>query len=205
MALARRTGIEVWGVQDTSGDADADGYSDLRDACPETAGPSRGCPDTDNDGIGDADDSCPTDPGSVAAQGCPDGDNDGVNDTEDMCPNEAGATTAQGCPDADGDGVQDATDSCPNDAGLAEMSGCLYTGTVTSGSAVNLREGPGTTFNVVGQLVPNAQFTIFGRNEAGDWLQIRTIPADGETVLEAWIYVNLISTDADINTLPIIP
>ena len=103
-------------------DADGDGISDAKDACPDVAGLKafNGCPDTDMDGIVDSEDACPNAAGDVANMGCPDSDGDGVLDKDDNCPNTAGSVS--GCPDGDGDGVADRDDACPNDAGT--LSGC---------------------------------------------------------------------------------
>lgn len=54
-------------------DRDHDGVPDPDDACPDVAGPLRGCPpppDGDGDGVPDARDACPGEAGS-AANGCP--------------------------------------------------------------------------------------------------------------------------------------
>ena len=57
-------------------DSDGDGITDLKDSCPNEAGPrgNRGCPwpDSDGDSVLDKDDNCPNEPGSAATNGCPD-------------------------------------------------------------------------------------------------------------------------------------
>jgi len=183
-------------------DTDGDSVADLQDECPETAGTVNGCPDGDADGVADLNDDCPTEVGSLAASGCPDADNDGVVDAEDDCPAVAGILEFYGCPDTDGDGFADAEDACPDVAGIAELNGCSFVGTV--GNTVNLREGPGTTFALVGTVGPNQEFHLLGRNAAGDWLWIRLIPAAEETPLEAWISAQFVITDAALGTLPVI-
>ena len=107
-------------------DRDGDGITDKRDNCPDTAGPVdlKGCPDTDGDGIVDIEDQCPQVPGGAALKGCPDSDGDGVIDMEDQCPNTAGLRSMSGCPDSDGDGIVDANDECPNEAGTSLNNGC---------------------------------------------------------------------------------
>ncbi len=49
-------------------------------------------------------------------------------------------------------------------------------------NSVNLRGGPGTNYPRVGRATQGQTFEIIGRNEGGDWLQIKT--DDGKTV---WI------------------
>jgi len=127
-------------------DADHDGVSDKRDACPDTPRgatvDSRGCPaDADGDGVLNGIDACPDTPAgaTVDARGCPhDQDGDKVFDGIDQCPDTpAGvAVDAKGCPlaaaapaapgDSDGDGVNDLLDKCPaTPAGATvDASGC---------------------------------------------------------------------------------
>lgn len=174
-------------------DIDNDSLSNEEDNCPINRNPDQA--DSDGDGFGDTCDLCAEEAGT--AGGCPDADGDGVPDTKDVCPDEPGSIAAQGCPDADGDGVVDADDECPDQAGTAEMGGCLYTGTVSGN--VNLREGPGTDFNIVGTVVPDEEFAILGRNPAGDWLRIRTT---GKNAIDAWIFASLVVTDVSVSDLP---
>jgi len=107
-------------------DADGDGISDKKDACPSVPGIKLfdGCPDSDSDGIVDSADNCPNQAGTSANGGCPDSDGDGVLDKDDNCPNIAGLTNLGGCPDSDGDGIRDSNDDCPNTKGARNMSGC---------------------------------------------------------------------------------
>jgi|GEM_PF-262184 len=65
-------------------------------------------------------------------------------------------------------------------------------------SAMNVRTGPGTTYDSVGQLAQGLTVSIEGRNVAGDWLII-----SGEGV-RGWVYspyVNLL--DVEFATLPV--
>lgn len=55
---------------------------------------------------------------------------------------------------------------------------------VTVNSAANLRQGPGTSFAIVGRQEPGRTIEIKARNQAGDWFQL----TGGE-----WIFGNLIS------------
>lgn len=114
-------------------DADADGFADAVDACPDEAGIAPdGCPakDADGDGFLDAEDRCPELAGT-APDGCPvvDSDGDGYLDPDDACVDEAGVDP-DGCPlrDPDGDGFFGDDDSCPNEPevfnGFEDTDGC---------------------------------------------------------------------------------
>lgn len=105
-------------------DADGDGVTDDRDACPRTHPGAtvdvRGCPsDSDGDGVLDGLDRCPNSPfgALVDPHGCPaDTDQDGIYDGIDQCPETPSgvAVDGRGCPlDADADGVADSQDRCP--------------------------------------------------------------------------------------------
>ena len=43
---------------------------------------------------------------------------------------------------------------------------------VTTTSAMNVRGGPGTNYNVIGSANAGQRFTVTGKNAAGDWWQI---------------------------------
>jgi len=98
-------------------DADIDGVSDKKDACPLTpAGvmvDDKGCPvDRDKDGVADYLDNCPDEFGLATLGGCADKDMDGVANKDDRCPDVAGAIGLNGCPDTDKDGIADIDDNC---------------------------------------------------------------------------------------------
>jgi OOP family OmpA-OmpF porin len=115
-------------------DADHDGITDAKDACPFDAGkPSddprtNGCPDMDKDGIRDPLDACVDVPGpendDPKLNGCPqDRDGDGIPDGDDACPDVKGPKNPDpklnGCPpDRDGDGILDDDDACPDVKGI---------------------------------------------------------------------------------------
>ena len=92
-------------IIERSTDTDQDGIIDVKDKCPEDAGPieNEGCPwpDSDKDGVFDKDDACPETAGVKEKDGCPitDRDEDGVNDENDNCPDEPGSVKNSGCPD----------------------------------------------------------------------------------------------------------
>ena len=73
---------------------------------------------------------------------------------------------------------------------------------VSSGQIVNVREGPGTAYPVVGQISPNATYAVTGKNEASDWWQI---DLDGR---QGWIIgqlVNASSAASDVAVITDIP
>jgi hypothetical protein len=70
---------------------------------------------------------------------------------------------------------------------------------VTATTNANLRSGPGTNFNVVGSTTSGAVLLAIGRNEAGDWLQVEL--EDGTL---AWIFTDLVMTEGDLSTLPVV-
>lgn len=65
------------------------------------------------------------------------------------------------------------TATATSQAGVAARTTALQNG--------NLREGPGTSYTVVGSLKAGAAVEPFGRNSAGDWIQL----ADGSWVAES--------------------
>jgi hypothetical protein len=174
-------------------DSDGDGLTDYNDRCPAVAGDVDGCTDGDGDGVPDADDQCPDVSGT--ANGCPDTDGDGIGDDADACPDVAGSAATMGCPDADGDGITDDADACPDAPGIAELDGCGTYGSVEN--VVNLRAGTGTNFEVVAQVSPGDEILVLGRNADSSWLWVRV----GD--VEAWLFSDLVTTDAVMDDLPV--
>jgi uncharacterized protein YraI len=72
------------------------------------------------------------------------------------------------------------------------------TATVISGSYVNVRQGPGTSYGIVATAARGVTVSLLGRNEAGSWLQVRL--ADGKV---GWSYAPLLQPNVAINSLPI--
>ena len=69
------------------------------------------------------------------------------------------------------------------------------TATITTG--VNLRRGPGTTFNPpVGSMPANATADIIAINPAGDWYKVRS------TYGEGWISAAFVTVSGDVESLP---
>ncbi len=68
-------------------------------------------------------------------------------------------------------------------------------------ATLNLRQGPGTNYPVVGKLTQGAQAAIIGRNAAGDWYQVR--PAGGST---GWVTgaPALVQVTGDLTAVPVV-
>ena len=118
-------------------DTDMDGFDDVEDACPLTAGTSTedrlGCVDSDGDGVSDPSPAVGNETGWNASDGADafpddatqfsDQDLDGFGDNAtghqpDACPTEAGGSTVDrfGCVDEDSDGTSDDNDDFLGDA-----------------------------------------------------------------------------------------
>jgi uncharacterized protein YraI len=69
---------------------------------------------------------------------------------------------------------------------------------LTVAEYANLRAGPGTDFNLVGSLAPSESATIIGKNDAGDWWQIRTA---GGT--EGWVFNELGTTSGAVDQIAV--
>ena len=69
--------------------------------------------------------------------------------------------------------------------------------------ALNVRQGPGTTFDVIGRLTNGAQVTVLGRSADGAWLFICCIPG---TQTAGWISAQFAApnyTAAQLDALPV--
>ena len=70
-------------------------------------------------------------------------------------------------------------------------SDVMYYGLTTSG--INLREGPGTDFGINRSLPADTPLTIFGRNEDGSWVQVRTPDRSG-----GWLAASLLALNVPV-------
>lgn len=59
---------------------------------------------------------------------------------------------------------------------------------------LNLREGPDTTFNILGSIPVNTQVTVLARNENGSWWYICCLP---NTETRGWASAQLLAADFD--------
>ena len=91
-----------------------------------------------------------------------------------------------------------ATDTPTPTATLTPITGVL------NDSQVNLRRGPGTEFDVVGQVNTGDVVAVFEQNEAGDWFYI-TVANETLTPAERiWIYAEFVDLDgAEANQIPV--
>jgi len=64
-------------------------------------------------------------------------------------------------------------------------------------AALNLRQGPGTTYTIVDVLRSGEQGTATGRDAAGAWLQVKM--TDGRT---GWVYGEFVTLTGDASALP---
>lgn len=72
---------------------------------------------------------------------------------------------------------------------------------VAVNNRINLRGGPGRNYPSVAGADPNQCMTILGRNEDGTWLRIRT---PGNEVEIAWVSASLVTSEADLSSVPIV-
>ena len=63
---------------------------------------------------------------------------------------------------------------------------------------VNVREGPGTGFGVLGQIIPGESYKVTGRTAASDWWQIEFNDRSG------WVIAQLASTSGDDNAVAVV-
>ncbi len=68
---------------------------------------------------------------------------------------------------------------------------------LSSGQVVNLREGPGTNYPVLGQISPGNNYQITAKNEANDRWQI---DFDGK---KAWVIGQLVNTNGDVGKIAV--
>ncbi len=68
----------------------------------------------------------------------------------------------------------------------------------SGGSVINLRSGPGTTFDVIDQLQPNQSLPIIGRNAESTWWQVK--------IEGGWAWVSAEVTSAqNTESVPLVP
>ena len=63
---------------------------------------------------------------------------------------------------------------------------------------VNVREGPGTGFSVLGQIMPGESYKVTGKTQAGDWWQVNFEDRNG------WVIGQLVSTAGDSNAVAVV-
>jgi uncharacterized protein YraI len=70
---------------------------------------------------------------------------------------------------------------------------------LTTADIVNVREGPGLAYNVLGVLPSSTQWPVQGRNAAGDWVQGCCLAG-----VPGWITTQFVTVSVAIDDLPII-
>ena len=67
----------------------------------------------------------------------------------------------------------------------------------TTNQTVNVRNGPGTNYSLIGQLAAGQTFDVIGKNAAGDWLQFTY---SGQP---AWVSASLVNVSGDLNSIKV--
>lgn len=83
-------------------------------------------------------------------------------------------------------------------AATEEAAAKVAEATVSASQIVNVREGPGTLYPVLGQLNPGSNYRLTGRNEAGDWFQI---DIGGEK--KGWVINQLVSASGAVDAVAV--
>lgn len=96
-----------------------------------------------------------------------------------------------------------ATPSPTPNAKPTAQAAAVSIGGIITGDLVNLRDGPGTRFNIVGAAVLSDTVQIIGKNKAGTWWQIC---CRENTTTPAWVINEFVEIDKAIDTskLPVV-
>ena len=62
---------------------------------------------------------------------------------------------------------------------------------------MNVRQGPGTNFPVIGRMTAGQSFEITGKNPRGDWYQFSLNGQPG------WVMANLVNISGDVNAVQV--
>jgi uncharacterized protein YraI len=93
--------------------------------------------------------------------------------------------------------AQTAALTAPEAAPAAASPSTIDGPSVTSAQVINVREGPGTNYPVVGQAAASTGYKVVGRNEATDWWQIEI---DGR---KGWVFAQLVSAAGDMGAVAV--
>lgn len=69
---------------------------------------------------------------------------------------------------------------------------------VVASQILNVRSGPGTNYTILGQITQGSSYDIIGKNDPGDWWQIKI---DDST--EGWVIGQLVSTDGQVGQVAV--
>lgn len=72
--------------------------------------------------------------------------------------------------------------------------------TVSVSGTVNIRSGPGTSYNVVDVVASGTALVANGRNDSADWLRV-TLP---DTEASGWVAASLLRPDGDTDSLAVV-
>ncbi|HMD87907.1 MAG TPA: hypothetical protein VKF38_01975, partial [Anaerolineaceae bacterium] len=75
---------------------------------------------------------------------------------------------------------------------------------IASGSAANIRRGPGLAYNSTGGLLKNASTTVYGRNTDGSWIYV-AIPGQPGTFGWVTALPQYVTVSVNVMNLPLIP
>ncbi len=75
----------------------------------------------------------------------------------------------------------------------------------TTPGLMNVRSGPGTTFDIVAQIPARTAVEIIAQNDAGDWVQARLSGVEGEVWLAKWLLTFDAATGTPATTLATAP
>jgi len=64
---------------------------------------------------------------------------------------------------------------------------------------MNIRQGPGIDYPVIGSVAAGESFNITGRNENASWVQVSS-----EVVPEGWLFADLVEVSEDVTLAPVI-
>ena len=95
--------------------------------------------------------------------------------------------------------AQPASEAAAADAEGEEATAAVDAPTLSSGQIVNVRQGPGTAYPVLGQINPGIAYDITGKNEPGDWWQI---DLGGGT--NGWVIGQLVNASGDMGALAVV-
>lgn len=90
------------------------------------------------------------------------------------------------------------TSAAPEEKSAATSESTTSDVSLNAAQIVNVREGPGTLYPVIGQLAPSANYRVTGKSEAGDWWQI---DVGGDK--RGWVIGQLVSTAGDTGKLAV--
>ena len=70
-----------------------------------------------------------------------------------------------------------------------------------TGSRLNVRSGPGTTFSIIAKALPREIFVALGRNSDSTWVQLEVADVDGGI---GWVSANFVVVSEPLTSLPVL-